>query len=567
MKLSENILKSNIFLFFYKKIGYNYIIGKGRSIMILRKPYAFFIKYFKVLHAIIAVLVAVLLYRSFTLYNFFRAYVNDYSSALNDLSPRSLLNMYSFIMVLGVIILIIILLSVMIYKKKPKALYIYSLIVYVFVIILYGVTYPVLRDISASILDIRFSSALRDFFMIAAALQFVSLILYIVRATGFDIKQFDFGTDLQKLDINDKDSEEIEVALEFDQNKLQRQVKYKFRQFKYVYGENKFLINTIGIIVVVVLAFTIYLNLGVYTASYNQGTSFSASGVVANVRDTYLTQTNALGNKLTDDMIVVVKLDVKKNGDIKKTLNTGLATLRIDNVSYSQNSNYAKELYDLGTAYVNQELNNEFQSYILTFVVPEEDANKKMVLKFNDNVSYVKGEVGAKSILVTLNPISLVDNEEANTSKLGEEETFENSVLENATLKIDRYEINDKFKVDYNYCYGTDKCLKSSEYLTPTATGNYLKTLMKIDGEFNMDKNVNSLEISDFYSFLNTFVTINYKVNDKWISQKINTQNVKPTSSTKLSDYYIEVPSDVKNASEIYLTFTIRNYTYRYILK
>ena len=171
--------------------------------MILRKPYAFFIKYFKLLHAIIAVLVAFLLYRSFTLYNFFRAYVTDYSSALNDLSPRSLLNMYSFIILLGIIILVIILLSVMIYKKKPKSLYIYSLIVYIFVMVLYGITYPVLRDISASIMDIRFSSALRDFFLIAVVLQAVSLILYIVRATGFDIKQFDFVSDLQKLDINE----------------------------------------------------------------------------------------------------------------------------------------------------------------------------------------------------------------------------------------------------------------------------------------------------------------------------------------------------------------------------
>ena len=92
--------------------------------MILRKPYAFFIKYFKLFHAVMAVLVAFLLYRSFTLYNFFRAYVTDYSSALNEFSPRSLLTMYSFIMLLTVIILTVILLAVMIYKKKPKGLYI-----------------------------------------------------------------------------------------------------------------------------------------------------------------------------------------------------------------------------------------------------------------------------------------------------------------------------------------------------------------------------------------------------------------------------------------------------------
>lgn len=535
--------------------------------MILRKPYAFFIKYFKLLHAIIAVVIAFLLYRSFTLYNFFRSYVIDYSSALNDLSPKTLLNMYSFGLCLLVIILIIILLSVMIYKKKPKSLYIYSLLVYIGVMVLYGVTYPTLRDISVSILDVRFSSALRDFFLIAAVLQFVSLIWYIVRATGFDIKQFDFGTDLQQLDIDEKDSEEIEVALEFDQNRVNRQVRYKFRQLKYVYGENKFLINTVGIILLIVLSFVVYLNISVYTASYKQGSSFSASGVTINVKNTYLTQKDSSGNKLTDDMMVIVKMDIKKDYGVNKTLNTGLTTLRIGNSSYGQNNNYAKELYDLGTAYAGQELNDEFQSYILAFVVSGEDANKKMTLKFNDDVSYVKGEIGAKNIMVDLKPVNLDDTKGSSSSKLGEELNFDDSVLESSSLKIDSYEINDKFKLNYNYCYGTNKCMASSEYVTATATGSYLKALMKITGDFNIDKNVNDTQLTTFPAFLNTFASINYKVNDTWVTKKINTQVIKPKVSKDNSSYYIEVPSEAKNASEIYLTFNIRGFTYKYVLK
>ena len=337
--------------------------------MILRKPYAFFIKYFKILHAIIALLIAFLLYRSFTIYNFFRAYIDDYNGALNEFSPSSLINMYSFILALGIIILIIVLLSVMIYKKKPKALYIYSLKVYMAVITLYFVSYPTLRNISAELVDIRFSSALRDFFMIASVLQLVSLVWFVVRATGFDIKQFDFGSDLQKLDIDEKDSEEIEVALEFDKNKVNRQVRGKLREFKYLYGEHKFIFNTAGVIVLIIIIFNVYLNLTVYSATYNQGTSFTASGVVMNIRDSYLTQTDPTGKKLTDDMVVVVKMDIKKQGSINKVLNTGLATLRIGNESYSQNNDYAKELYDLGTPYVNQTLNNEFQTYILAYVI------------------------------------------------------------------------------------------------------------------------------------------------------------------------------------------------------
>lgn len=534
--------------------------------MILRKPYAFFIKYFKILHAIIAMFVAVLLYRSFTLYNFFKSYVNDYSSALNNLSPKSLINVYSFTFIIVVIILTIILLSVMIYKKKPKSLYIYSLTVYVFVIILYAIAYPTLRDISASILDIRVSKAFRDFFMMAGLLQFISLIWYCVRATGFDIKQFDFGTDLQQLDIDEKDSEEIEVALEFDKNRINRKIRYNLRQFKYVYGENKFLINTCLIILSVILIFTIYLNIGVYTAFYKQGSSFSASGVVMNVKHTYLTQTDPVGNKLTDDMIVVTKFDIKKQGGTNKTLNTGLATLKVNNKSYAQNNDYAKELYDLGTPYVDQKLSDEFQSYILAFVIPKEEIKEEMILKFNDDVSYVKGEIGAKNIMVTLSPVDLTEVKDSKTNKLGELQDFEESVLESASLKIDNYQISNKFKVNYNYCYGLNKCLNSYEYVMPTATGYYLKTLMRIDGEFKIDSNFNDEQITSLTSLFNNFGVINYKINNNWLSKKINTQNVKPKIGYD-GAYYIEVPADVQNASEINFVFNIRNYKYKYILK
>mgnify|MGYP006965609420 CR=1 FL=1 len=316
-----------------------------------------------------------------------------------------------------------------------------------------------------------------------------------------------------------------------------------------------------------ILAFTIYFNMGIYTASYNQGTSFSASGVVMNVRDTYLTQTSPSGDTLTNDIIVAVKLDLKNNGGLNTKLNTGLTTLVVDNQSYGQNVNYAKELYDLGTAYTGQQLSDEFKSYILAFIVPKEDAKKEMILKFNDNVSYVKGEMGAKNILVTLKPTDLTQKKEEHSTNLKDEEDFEGSVLEGATFKIDNYEINDKFKLNYKYCYGTNKCIDSSEYLTPTATGNYLKTLMKIDGEFTIDKNVNSSQVGSIDDFLNTFATINYKINDSWVTRKINTQLVKPKVAEDNDNYYIEVPSDIKNASEIYLRFNIRNQSYNYVLK
>ena len=104
--------------------------------MILRKPYALFIKYFKIMHVIMAVFAAFVLYHSFSLYSFFRVYSIDYRSATSNFSSDSYLGIHNFIFVFIILFLTIIFLAVSIYKDKPKKIYIYNLLLYIVVFIL-----------------------------------------------------------------------------------------------------------------------------------------------------------------------------------------------------------------------------------------------------------------------------------------------------------------------------------------------------------------------------------------------------------------------------------------------
>ena len=181
-----------------------------------------------------------------------------------------------------------------------------------------------------------------------------------------------------------------------------------------------------------------------------------------------------------------------------------------------------------------------------------------MTLKFNDNISYVKGEIGAKNILIDLKPTNLTEKNKTIENKLGQQQNYDDSILSSSTLKIDSYEINNKFKNNYKFCYGTNKCINSYEYITPTATGNYYKTLMKINGDIDINDNYTITNLTDF---MNTFASINYQINGVWKTEKINTQEIKS------NDYYIEVPYEIKDATNINFIFKIRNYSYKYILK
>lgn len=536
--------------------------------MILRKPYAIFIKYFKLLHIIMAFFVSFILFSSYKIYSFFRIYSIDYRSVMGSFSPNNYVNIIHFTFVLAVLALTIVLLVVMIYKDKPKNVYIYNLLIYIYVLVLLFFSKGALSDARSVVLDIKLSKAIRDLSLIACGLESLSLILVIVRAIGFDIKRFDFGTDLQQLDISEQDSEEIEVALDFDKDSIRRNINNKIRNFKYFYFEHRFIINVVVLCLIISISIYSYFRIRAYSAEYKMGNSFDVGNTTINVQDAYLLDSNLYGNKIASDdgVIVAVRVQFKGFGN-KPRFNNGIVTLKIGDLSYSQNSSYATELTDIGTAYINQELSSEFKSYLITFEVASSQAKKNMYLKFNDVDSYVNGKVGARNVFVKLKVNDLrKEDDNVYSKKLTEKINFSDSILNSSSLVINSFDINNKFKLNYNYCYRNDKCINSYEYLSASATGSYFKTLMKISGEINIEKGINNSSIYDLRTFLNSFGIIHYKINNEWKKSYFNSSLVKPRVAST-NDYFIEVPYDVKDSSELYLTFKIRNKTYKYVLK
>ena len=102
--------------------------------------------------------------------------------------------------------------------------------------------------------------------------------------------------------------------------------------------------------------------------------------------------------------------------------------------------------------------------------------------------------------------------------------------------------------------------------MSATAIGNYFKTLMRINGNISIDRTKNINSFKDFISFLNNYGVIYYKINNEWRSSKISSSVIKPTSAIT-GDIFAEVPYEIKDASEIYFYFKIRNQNYKYTLK
>ena len=140
--------------------------------MILKKPYAFLIKNFKIIHIIIFLLAIYVNNYYIKISSFFRNYSSnnfyDYNIA------KDYLPIFSFIAIILLISFISIMLYLMNKKKKPIKLYIFSIIYYVILLISMLFIYNVINTLYEATLTQKLSRFYRDILYF----KFTSLLLF-----------------------------------------------------------------------------------------------------------------------------------------------------------------------------------------------------------------------------------------------------------------------------------------------------------------------------------------------------------------------------------------------------
>ncbi len=535
--------------------------------MILKKPYAFLIKNFKLLHFILLFFMTYLVYQTNRILNFFYEYLASSQLVSGRDFAGELFNIYMFIVPFLIIIFSIVILSVMYIKKKPMLFYVVNIVIYISLLVIYTASYSTIGSLRFEIVDSRTLRLIRDFLFIAFLLQIFSIIITFVRATGFDIKKFDFGQDLQELEITVEDNEEFEFAVSVDTNKIKRGFRRNFRFSRYVYVENRFLINIVSLIVISIVCFITYLNLGIYNKMYNQGVTFSTTQFIMKVNNSYLTNKDYKLKQLTENnYLVIVELELRSQVYDKVKLKTANAELIVDDKVFYHTNKYRSMLFDLGYTYEDTIIPKEFSKMLLVYEVPKELIKKEMIFKFIDKVDVDYNKLTPKYISIKLKPIDLDQNKKTIVLELGNGIVFNNEVLHKSTLKIDKFEIAKEFKIDYNFCVKTDDCFKSVEFIKPNINTNYDKTLLKIVGELNKDENTNVSGLHNLYNLIEHFGTITYEIDGTVKTQKIGFNEIRPQKVKPTNTYYIEMVGEIEKASKVTLEIKARNRTYRYAL-
>lgn len=521
--------------------------------MILRKPYAFFIKIFKPIHIFMSVLLIYLIYLSNNILTFFNNYMNTPNSVVGQNIREELVSSMLYIIPIILIIFSLIFLGIMFSKKKPFSFYIVSIFTFLVVLVINVYTSSFLGMMEKSITTIKIVKLNHDLILISMFIQIISFIILIIRGFGINFKKFNFDSDINKFNISDADKEEFELSINIDLNDSKRRRKKKIREFKYLYKENKLIFNFI-----VILIFIAISSVSIYFAFFSkqvnvEGTIYNMNKFSFKVNKSFILNQSFDGTKLTDNYLIVIDTSMASNYN-KTSLFLKDFSLQVDDIIFPVQTKYSNKLADLGVTYDQNNLTSEYKNFIFIFEVP--------VKYIESDFDFVYNEEGNKT-KIRIKPQEIVSNKIEKVKKIKDKIDFNDS-LGNISFSVENYDIEDYFLIKYNYCPNKNNCIISKEYIRPTINENFDKTILKLNVEYTDESD---LETNNFYNFFSRFGSIYYKINETWYSQKTKFEELKSVKTDNKNNVYIGINSKIKDASSIKFVFNIRNANYEYILK
>ena len=435
------------------------------------------------------------------------------------------------------------------YKKKPKVLYFVNIVMYI--LVFFAMMYLLInfQVIEKEVIDPKTIRLLRDITNIALYPQYLLVVIMIIRTLGFDIKKFDFKSDIDEMKIDITDNEEVELNIGVDVEKIKTRGRRQLREFKYYVLENKIFVFTIVGVIGVISIVTLILGIKVNKV-YSENEEINTNYYTFNISNSYITKKDDLGTNLgyNNSSYVIIKINIKAliNDGYKYKLNPNNFLLMAGNNTYKPVTKYYDYFKLIGTGYKNQVIQyNEISSYIFVYNVSDNDVNK---------VKYIRYEGSENNALqvkkIKLDSKNLDSSLDAKNYNLNEMISFNNSII-NGTFKVLSYEINKTFTYKYNSCFN-NVCNE----LENTIVSSSNSQILKIDVENTINR-INNFDLANNYMF------VKYKIdNNEYTSQIINKT---PTSAK--TTMYINVDEKITEADNIWLEINIRNEKYKYMLK
>jgi len=353
--------------------------------MILRRPYAFLIKHFRIIHLILFGLIAYITIKANNIVSFFKEYI-EFNGNIEIISSNYI-SYYMFTSVLLIIFFSMIIYFLMRYKDKPKFLYILVIMISIISFGLFIFLYINIKELEISSVSGREIRLLRDISRFNYYLLFLICIPIFIRGLGFDIKKFNFSKDIADLKLEDEDNDEVEVNVELNSDYIKRTGRKFGRELKYYYIENKFFINVILGVFIIILILIFPFNRYVINRDLNEGEILNSSYFDIIIKDSFISDRKRISN---NNLYVIINFSVK--GKVNKySLDLDDFVLEGDNNKYIPSLKYYYYFSDIGIGYKNNILSTDkYTDYMFIYNISNEDNNSKFILKYLGNEKRVR---------------------------------------------------------------------------------------------------------------------------------------------------------------------------------
>lgn len=533
--------------------------------MVIRKPYAFLIKHFRLVHGLLFALLIYLAINTFDIYSFFNqyavshTYLNKADLALSYV-PFSL---YVCAVLAALILGIIYFLLSM--KHKSNKIYLFGVFYYVVLLVFYIFIYGVFKKLELSSLNLETIRVYRDISLIAVLPQLVFVVLTLGRTLGFNLKQFNFKKDLEELEIDVSDNEEVELTFGNDTYKIARGFRRILRLTKYFFIENKLFVIFFASVFVFGISVYTFVSLNKYQKSYEEAQDLDVSSLKFNVKSSYITNVDMSNNVISDNhQYILVDINVKNKYSSEYALTRETFRLVVNGEMILPLFSLQKQFMDIGTTFTPTNLmGNEEREYIVVFEINSSDIEKEYLFRIKNN-SNNNNLVDDHYKEVIIKPTNINNNKDAGTYKLPTEISLKETILGNSTVSIESYEIADKFKEKYKYTIENQE--KEGIYsIIPVSTNKEALSVLKLKTNINIDQSVYfSKYINKPSDFFEHYGIIRYRYMGEYKNKKMTKINV----GFETDNYsYMEVPKEIKEATKIDLIILIRGIKYTINLK
>lgn len=531
--------------------------------MILRKPYKFLIKHFKLIHLLLFVPILYLLISTNDIYQFFSKYVtNNYSYSHVGNLAGSYINIFMYLSIILIMMIALIIYYLMRQKNKNTKLYIGIIIYYIILFVSLTIFYGILSNLEIADLEAKTARAYRDISLLVTIPQYFFAFYSIFRGLGFDIKSFKFELDLKDLNIDEKDNEEFEFVLGVETYKYKRTIRRFIREFKCYVLENKFIFTCLMLIAFLVIITTLYMHFNVYNKTYSENKTFSHSAFTINMVDSILTNMDYNGKSITKNKYyLVLKLNITNNSNTKMKLDVNNFRLQVKNGYLTPILDRSDYFVDFAYPYHGEKISkNTSNTFNLVYELNKNQIKNNYDLKILENIEYKVGDITAHYKILNIKPDKILEKESVKTYKLTENIDLSDSFLGNSKTKINSYEIKDNYIYTYQTCINKT-CRNINDVVTTGYTTSKIKTtLLILDASTTLDKNaIYTKNIKNINAFYENFFTVEYD------GIESSTKNITPSN---LKDKIIlQAPAKITDATKLNLLITIRNKTYKINLK